>query len=561
MALVAPFNRHWLFVIGCNQSFVPCLLTLLQINPTPQFRFVENAVSILSVEDFQNYHRDQLAVRYGAEQVTDAMVNTDVVNAMGTAASNGSGLSKALTSDSNIAIAGTVGGESLKIQDLTQTLANAELNSKDHAPLWNFLKQVPCDSDVVEMTQMQSYGRHRGGGYLRTNIKSGGLRSRDPKMEREVTPVRWTGQRWQTFTTLNSQRTLSFNNDPVVGGADQVNSMAAMESLILDNNYLGWHGNFSVNHYEPNGLIQQTVLAHDGSDYRTVTIIDLKGEPITPETLPIITKTLRAKGAVWTDFWHGNQTEADLEIMMESIVRSETGQRLTLGLIPEGQMVKAMGGKVGESKFHMDLMLDPIFPDDTFGADPEAPVKPTSVTGANSSAGSVTNPLGGKLPAGVYTYSVSAVGTNGRSDVRPIAASVTVNGSQKAVLTITNGADTAGDYSVDYFEIWRAAVGGTRRYLTRIPANGVANGATVTFEDKGEFVPGCSSAFAMSNRPNGVGGASWMIRMLHPIAKVILPQDVLANEAAYICGWTPQGLTRTHNVVIRNIGPLNGFGA
>jgi hypothetical protein len=146
---------------------------------------------------------------------------------------------------------------------------------------------------------------------------------------------------------------------------------------------------------------------------------------------------------------------------------------------------------------------------------------------------------------------------NGRSDVRVISAPVAVNGSQKVVLTITNGASTTGDGAADTFEVYRAVSGGTRKYLGRVTAQGIANAATQTFVDDGEFVPGCETAFGMANRPAGNGGSTWMNRLLHPITKVVLPQDVIANQAAYICGWTPQGLTVTHNVVIENVGALS----
>lgn len=456
-----------------------------------------------------------------------------------------SALEKGLASTGTQAIAGvTTGGDATTMESLYDEVVSTELNMKDHATIWNDLQKVPVFEEFVQKVDMNSYGGFRRGGFINPNVASGGVVGRVPNLKRNGIPIRWVGGRYQTFTNLNSQRTLGLNVDPAVGNATELNSEARLQAMILNANELCWHGDNDINSLEPEGILKQ-IRAHYTKGKPTR--LDMKGQPITRDFVPTLRTMLRLAGGFWTHFYGAPTMYNDLELSMLSDIRRVDGQPATLGMYPEDALIRDLGGKKGTSLLREDQFLETLG-DEPTASDDGAPTRPSSVTAAAATNAAGTNFWGSNLSAGVYYYSVAAVGINGRSAIRALTGSVTVTTGQAVTLTITNA-----DAGTVFFEVYRGTTATNRKYLYRVTAEGIGAGSTQTFTDDGEWWPGCSTAVALTIRPMRKCQSVHIAQLL-PTTKVELPADLMAREAGWICGFTPRVMNEVHNVEIVNIG-------
>lgn len=493
---------------------------------------------ILGYEDFMNHIIDRYKGRLGIESAT-ALAEEYM---QGT-------FEKGLATTGVLAAGGTTQGDALKLQDVTKDIAVAELQAKDHATIWNNTKKVPCFSDAVEKTVIDSWGGFRGGGFINYAVASAGLSAADPAITRSYLPVRWQGGMYQVFRTALAVRGQMINADPITGAAANVSSTARLQQLILDTNHLVYHGDSTKNALESEGVIKQIRDAHDG---RWECRINMKGKAITPDILPDIEEILRSKGGVWTDMYWSPQSFADMRKEMLNFIRTESGGKITMGTLTDEALILDLAGNKDVAKMHQDNFLNPMLW--TTAAEGNTPPTKPSGVAVTTSGTNALNAWGSYLPAAVYNYHVKAVGVNGRSV--PVAGDLTASpsGSQSVKLVITNDSgNNIGD--VAYFEIWRGdGATGTPGYLDRIAANTVAGGATVTYYDNGEFEAGCTPSIVFSNRKIGMVGAEFIIRQLFPFTKVPLPNNVMSEQAAWLGAMTPQLLTPQLGLVIENIG-------
>lgn len=460
-------------------------------------------------------------------------------------------INKGLNTTGTIATDGTTGGDALKQQDVLKQIAVAELQASSHATLWNWIKKVPTYSDVVERTMLDSWGGRRRGGFINSQSASGQLEGSDPSLERSSLPVRWMGGRYQVFRSALAMQSLQFGADPIMGGAEDVASTAKAQQLILNANEMCWFGDPDKNALEPHGVLRQI---RDVNSSRFITRYNMKGRPVTPETMPEIEEILRSQGGLWTDFFWSPSAFADMRKSMLSFIRTQSGSALTLGTYTDEALIMDMAGNRDVAKLRIDNFLDAP-PADNEADGPNPPTAPTSATITVSSS-DVINAWGDTLDAGTYNYKVRAVGVNGWSAMVTGDAAAAPSGSQKVVVTIKNAAtNNKGD--VAYFDVFRGeGANGDVKYLGRVKANDAAGGADVVFYDDGEFVPGCSTAAALTNRKFGMGGQEMMVRQLYPMTKVRLPNDVMAEQAAWIMGFTPQVVVPQFCLVLENVGRL-----
>ncbi|HEY0075545.1 MAG TPA: hypothetical protein VGB77_15715 [Abditibacteriaceae bacterium] len=492
----------------------------------------------LSMRDFQKSISAAYAPRFGAD-VAAGMAEAFMEDA----------LSKGLASTGTQAIAGvTTGGDATTMEALYDEVVSTELNMKDHATIWNDLQKIPVFEEFLQKVDMNSYGGFRRGGFINPNVASGGVTSRIPNLKRQGIPVRWVGGRFQTFTNLNSQRTLGLNVDPAVGNAGELNSEARLQQMILNANELCLHGDNDINSLEPYGILQQ-IRAHYTKGKPTR--IDMKGQPITRDFVPTLRTALRLAGGNWSHFYGAPTMYNDLELSMLGDIRRTDGQAVTLGMYPEEALIRDLGGKKGTSLLREDQFLETLGDEPTV-SDDGAPTRPTTVTAAAAANAAGTNFWGSNLAAGVYFYSVAAVGINGRSAVRALTGSVTVSAGDAVTLTITNA-----DAGTVFFEIYRGTTATNRQYLSRVTAEGVAAAGATTFKDDGEWRPGCSTAIAMTIRPMKKAQSIHIAQLL-PTTKVELPPELMASEGGWICGFTPRVMNEVHQVVIENIGRYTG---
>lgn len=489
----------------------------------------------LSWKDFQNSISTNFAKSFGAD-IANGIADVFLEQA----------LQKGLASTGTQAIAGvTTGGDATTMEALYDEVVSTELNMKDHATIWNDLQKVPVTEEFVQKVNMNSYGGFRRGGFINSGVASGGVMSRAPHLRRDGIPIRWVGGRFQTFTSLNSQRTIGFNTDPAIGNATELNSEASLQQMILNANGLVWHGDYDVNGLEPYGIISQIRGAYSRNK---PTRINMKGLPITRDFVPKLRQMLKAMGGNWTHFYGAPTLYADLEISMLGDIRRTDGQPATLGMYPEEAMIRDLGGNKATSKLREDLDLENLGGDDFVGSD-NAPLRPSAVAGA-AVAATTPNFWGSYLPASVYYYSVASVGINGRSQVRTVATGLIVGATQKVELAITNA-----DAGTVFFEVYRGSTAGNRQYLGRISCEGVAPGDSVVFTDDGEFVAGTTTAVALTIRPMKKCQSIHICQLL-PTTKVNLYPDLMATEGGWICGFTPRVLNEEHNIILENVGRL-----
>ena len=532
--------RHWLLPL-------PVLLALLgkpfgapALSGAPSSPFTDIIMgNILSNADFSEPLINSLTPRYGdtAAQLLaqDYMAET---------------FAKGLATTGAQAVDGTTGADALKVQDLTKQIAVAELQVKDHAIFWNWVRKVPAFSDVLEKTVLDDWGGIRRGGFINKSLASGGMTNSDPSLTRGTLQVQWMGGRYQVFRTALATRGMSINADPVTGSAEEVSSTARYQQLLLQANELCYFGDPDKNAFEPEGVIKQIQDRHDG---RWICRYDMKGQPFNATVLPDIEEILRSKGGIWTDLFWSPKAFADMRKSMIQYIRTQAGGSIPMGTYTKEAIIMDLAGNEETAKLHTDLFLDPL-DEPTVAEGPNPPQAPASVTIGYQAA--TPNGLGRKMDAGVFGYAVDAVGINGRSSVTVAATNAAPNGTQDVVLTITNaGGNNVGD--VAFFEVYRrTSTMGQRKYVGRVKANALAGGQTVFFVDNGEVVPGCSNAIALTNRQVGIAGSEVMVRQLFTPQKVRLPNDVMAEQAAWLLSMVPQLLTPHFCLSIENVGRL-----
>ncbi len=489
--------------------------------------------NVLSMRDFSKSVETMFRPRFGdsASDIASAYIE--------------SALEKGLDSTGTQAIAGqTVGGDALTMEALHDEVVSTELNMKDHATIWNDLQKVPVLEEFIQKTDMSAYGGFRRGGFINPRQATGGVVSRTPKLKRKGLAVRWVGGRFQTYTSLNSQRTLGLNTDPAVGNAAELNSEARLQAMILNANELCWHGNNSVNSLEPDGIIEQIRL---GNTVKKPTRVNMKGMPIVRDTLPMVRRMIRNAGGKWTHFYGAPTMYEDLEVSMLGDIRRTDGGAVTLGMYPDTALIRDLGGNAAYAKLREDQFLENLGEDPTVGDD-GCPIRPSAVTATVVNA-TVNNAWGVQgMASGIYSYSVAAVGINGRSAVREVAAIVIVGANKNVQLDIQNA-----DAGTVFFEVYRGSTSTNRQYLGRVSAEEVEVGELATFVDDGEFLPGCTQAVALtitlSKRCNSIH-----IAQLLPTTKVDMAPELMAREAGWICGFTPRVMNEPHCIVFENVG-------
>lgn len=459
-------------------------------------------------------------------------------------------LNKALATTGIVPQDGTMGADALKREDIVNEVQVTELDYKKYAPLWHWFTKKPCYSDVVQLTELDDWGGEDDLGFLDEGLTDGGLSAIDPNIERDVTPVKWLGQHGQVMRTALAVEALGIGGDPAIGNAGEISSEARLQRLMLSANYLGWHGSYTHNRSEFSGLLAQIRSAHKRGSDNKITRINCAGQPITQDLLADIEQQLFDNGGEFTDLWWGSTSLADTKKQLDVGQRYQPGSGLTLGNFADGYVVQSVGLDPQIVKLHRDRHLDAPKWDGTHADSNSAstPLKPSAVAAANS-ATNAKNVWDSYLPASTYYYAVCGVSAKGRSAVRAAAAPVVVGASEKAVVTITNNST-----DTKFFMVFRGTSATNLKYVGRVIAHGLTVGQTTQFEDKGEYIPGTSTAVAVSARPRRGGFNSVMFRQLWMCDKIVLPNAIMSEQFAWIMAGTPQVLNRPHHVILENIG-------
>lgn len=462
-------------------------------------------------------------------------------------------LVKSLATTGIVPADGTTGADALKQEDLLPTIMSTELTAQFFAPFWTALHKKPTISDVVQQTNLTDYGgpSKRGGGFIDSSLATGGISAIDPALDRRALPVKFMGAQYQVLRSALAVEALGLGVNPDAGNAEQVAAESRLQQLIIQANWMAWHGRNAVNSHEPSGVLDQIRSEHTAAK---PTRFNLNGSPITQETMADIKRLLYSNGAIWTQFWAPPTVLGDIEKQLIPHTRFSPGEAMTIGNYADQILTQGLGGDTKRSQVYRDDHLSPKRTIEPTVAESGAPLKPASVSAAASNAAS-TNVWSSYLPAGSYYYSVAAVGLAGVVSDVTAASVVAPTAAQKVTLTITNAAQAAG--TVKYFEIYRGTSTTNRQYLTRIAAESVGSGGTATFVDDGEWVPGTSTCAALQILPRPNNNYDIQVRQLLPILKVKLPTALFAEQGGWVLGFTPQVCMPAFQLILENVGQLS----
>lgn len=520
----------------------------------------KNIQTPLSAVDFINYRAQGLRAQLPDLSLGDAekfamagMVSVFAETGSESLSHVGREIRKALSTDGTVPVGGTTGANALKTTDLIEEIQSTELAADEYAPTWKWINKKPTKQDVVQLTELSDYGGSDEYGFLDETQADGGLDAYDPTLERKTSPVKWLGQYGRVMRTALAVEALGMSGDPEIGNAMEVSSFARLERLQRSTNYGIWHFDNAVNSNEFTGILAQIDAADDPTTKPTV--FNMAGNPLTPENLSTVKQFMYNNGAKATDMFAGVHTFTDLEIQLLPSIRRGDNQNVTLGTDATKMSLLSLFPTRGQNvDFHIDPHLDASKKDGSQAAAANAPTKPTSaaVTTSNTSA---TNRWGSTLaPAGAtFYYKVSSVNSKGESDSRTGDVAAVVDVDEKAIITITRA-----DVNTKFYNIYRSDDGGvTFKYLDRVKCTGTS----VVYNDKGDKVPGTGKIVFLENMPIRNGFSTVMFRQLWPVDKLKLPTAVMSEQFAWLMAGSPQLLRAKRNILLTNVGSLQGTGA
>lgn len=451
-------------------------------------------------------------------------------------------LAKGMVTSGIVPAAGTTGADAAKVEDLSSAIGLQALGIQ-HTATWKMLPKKATVSDAVEFVTADSVGETVGGGYVDPSVQDGGIAAVDGSLERKMLPIKWYAAQYQTFQNAMAVTSIGFSGRSAPGEADNTNQFMALQRHVRNLNWAALHADNAKNALEPTGLIPQIQGVHSTA---RPTRFDMNGQPIGPDTWADLGAMIYQASGSFTDLVGGVNVLADFQKQLQPGSRHGLGEKTGLLSYPDATLVQGLGGDPNLAKIHRDLDLDAPLGYDDHAADAGAPSAPTSLTSAVD-AGTLNWRGKTGLDAGTYYYSVVAYGNGGRrsiatADTTP--AQVVAQG-ERVTLTITRS-----DANTKEYRIYRGTSASTRQYLGRVKCTG----ATDTFVDNNEKIPGTGSALALTIAPMGDGHATIEVRQLFPMTVIDLPRSLMAFNKAYLTGMTPQVRTPYQQVVIENIG-------
>lgn len=462
-------------------------------------------------------------------------------------------LSKAIATTGIIPNGDTSGGDALKFEDVVAQVQVTELESKNYCPFWNTITKKPTKTDVVQLTELNSFGGSDDNAFLDDSLSDGGMSYQDPNIERDTTPVKWLGGMGQVMRSALAVEAMGIDSDPAVGNAGEIASWARLEALLKGLNRACWHADNGRNSMEFNGFLAQVRRVHKRGSDNKITRINMNGLPITPKDLAAAEYVFYDNGGMFNELWYGGALLSDTKNLLQDAgaARWGSGDKITMGQIADSYVIQAMNLDVETIKIKRDHHLDPWKGNGTHQPTNllATSYKPTAVAAVNSNV-NAKNIWDSYLPQNTYYYAVDGKGSKGNSEVQAGAAPVVVGLNEKAILSITQNSSETKEY-----RIWRGTSPTNLKLLTSVKA--APGGGVTTFVDNGEFVPGCGMAVASSNHKVGQGFSTVMFRQLWPLDKIALPTAAMSEQFAWITAGTMQLLKPVHNIIFENVGRMN----
>lgn len=473
----------------------------------------------------------------------DINVSNLAANQVGTGAIGGEQLeelSKALTAGYGSDPANFTGGSALRIQSLDKTM-KATIQDNEHFRLFNALAKTGAGATVDEWTERSGVGGFLGGS---TNSETGRIAQSQGEYKRRVALVKYMMTRAEVSVVV----TLGNN----LASAKAVEAQNAALRLLTDAEYLSFCGDDTVVPTEFSGIFAQIEQAVAAGEIDGGNVIDANGQAITSVNAFNDAAAQIAKRGNFgrpTHFFSSLNVQADLDNSLDPAFRVAVTNAADGG-------VKLGSPVVGLRTSHGNVAtMSDVFVPDTDDLKPfqleygpiaaaNAGMQPT--VAAPVAAADVASKFGAPH-AGNYYYLITGVSAAGQS-TGVISSQIAVAAGQKVTLTITRsvGAQETG------YAIYRSRKNGTNnvadfRLVKRIPSGG----ATTTFVDKNEDIPGTTKACILNLTP-GADAISW--RQLLPMMEFALyPTDSAVIPWAQLLFGYLRLAKRKQHAVIKNI--------
>lgn len=431
--------------------------------------------------------------------------------------------------------------EPLKAESLEKTLKLLEFRTQD-IKLWNSIPKLTAYNTVEEFVQLVSYGADRGGFYNEGELSD----TEDSQYLRKAEKVKYmqvTGE-----VTMQAQMVRSF-----VDAMRKETENKMMWILRLANRTLT-KGDADIVPQEFNGIYKQHASIGSGADflyadweayYASDLIYDLRGASLKQEHVET--------GAVIIDghFGTANTLYAPTTVLSALSKSYFNDQRILLdskqafqGIA--GTVVKSIATTLGDVALMADkfMKLDASKLSTSTQTSTKAPNAPATASAALRVDS--TAKFSGASEVGDAYYAVSAINRYGESDIKPIAAAVTLVAGSVVDLTVTDGggAIPATGYVVYRSKITTAgAITGIPLYpIFRVSAaqltagyNGAAAGKIA---DRGYFLPDMEQAFLVEMDEDVLA-----FKQLAPMSKLDLAVLSMSRRFITFMFGTPQVYT------------------
>jgi hypothetical protein len=442
---------------------------------------------------------------------------------------------KALVAGSDINNPGTAAGTGFpfRVEFLDNMLRYISYRAT-HVRLFTALMKEQALNTVVEYNLLEDYGEDAGG-----FIGEGDLpQEHDLTISRNYATIKYLATLRRVTHPMQLIR-------PAHGDVVRRSAEAGTLWLLRAAEKACFFGDSRVIPEEWDGIKSQMEQALGTGNLDAGSIRDLRGARLTEEEIN------EGVGFQMSDRNFGYPTNIHYSVAAHQNLARQLFNKERLGIAERSR--RAVGG------FRMDAFQSSLQPTD-ISLEPNVFIKEGDVpvaTGVGSSAkrpaapvlGAVTSPADPAskfyaADADTYTYKVVAVNRYGKS--APVTSgSVVVSTGDKVTFTITDGGGASG------YEIHRTAAGeggtaATAKFIIRIPK---AAGATTTFDDFNDDLPGTSYAFMLQQNREAITFYQLAPMMLFPLAYI----DLSRRWAQLLYGTLIVNAVRKH-LLWKNVG-------
>jgi hypothetical protein len=440
-------------------------------------------------------------------------------------------LQKALFAGNDVNNPGTSAGQGfpLRTESLEATLKNLTYEM-DEVKLFKSIPKVAASNTVEEFNRLLSYGEGGARSFNQGFFGEGDLpEEQDSTYERVTVLIKFLGVVGRVTHVANTIRAAH-------GNVIAIETMNKTMELLRNLENALFFGDSALIPEQWDGIYKLVLAGAPDNE------IDLRGGPLTEESLNDMLLTIRDNFGVATDGYFATGPFADLAKQVYD--RQRFAYAPAPGVL--GAVVTAFQGQHGRINLHDHVFIQPGREGRAagLGKTNRRPNVPT-ISVAPAAAADAASQFGAG-DAGTYFYRVVAGNKYGLS--APVnTASVAVVAGDHVTFTIADGGQ-----DTTFYEIYRTAAGGavgTALLITRVPRTG----ATQVFTDLNADIPGTSKGFVLMQNTRSF---SWS--QLLPMTRIPLAAIDTSIRWAQVIYGAIKMYTPTKNVIIKNIGRAPG---